>query len=497
MIDLSGLRGYVLEELLAALLHASGFDLLVAETQDPVALCKQGNGLRVRGRGADHQVDVLGQLRLRLPFSYPIRLFVEAKHRGKPTGLADVRNALGVISDVNEHYSTALAASATPAYVRYHYRYALFSASGFTNDAQQFAIAQQISLVDLRGPGFRWITDAATRIAEALFEIAQSAGLETFPVGQMREALRRALGTWPLEVAEDVQHYSRAATKARTTVDTEESAERLPPDRLAGVAAQAADIDGRLYFGFTDRPFLLVLQPDEPAEAAAVLVPGARQVLTDLRFAGSSTDTGDWTLTTVTNEGSLTFRLALPPLLEELVFDQAAPGESIDELPGVRAVVVALGDQDSELVFEPIRDEERPSDESNESRRDYRRRVRLDPDLAVPGAEPDKQTPTWTSEAAHELVARLRAEHWPHAEIIEFAASRGGVIGRDDVYEIAQYPADRMLRGFTRPTARIAKEIIRDGLLPRGAEMPLTTHYASGVVATHWTVPTEFTWLLA
>jgi hypothetical protein len=42
------LRGYVLEELLAFLLQDSGYTLLVHVNQDPDALCRGGNGLRVQ-----------------------------------------------------------------------------------------------------------------------------------------------------------------------------------------------------------------------------------------------------------------------------------------------------------------------------------------------------------------------------------------------------------------------------------------------------------------
>ncbi len=137
MISHAALRGYVLEELLAWLLQRSGYSLLVDESQDPAALCKTGNGLRARGRGADHQVDVLGELDWPIPFSLPVRLFLEAKYRSGPVGLAEVRNALGVINDVNEHYSTAAAAACKTPYRRCHYRYALFSTSGFTPEAVQ------------------------------------------------------------------------------------------------------------------------------------------------------------------------------------------------------------------------------------------------------------------------------------------------------------------------------------------------------------------------
>lgn len=495
VIRLSALRGYVLEELLAALLKNSGYDLLVDESQDPVVLSNQGNGLRVRGRGADHQADVLGQLRLRLPFMHPVRLFVEAKHRDAPTGLADVRNALGVVNDVNEHYSTALAAQSASRYVRYQYRYALFSASGFTDDAQRFAIAQQISLVDLRGPAFAWILDSAARIAEALLTLAEFARLGSFPVGQMRQALRFALGTWPFGDGSDAPlKYSDAASSARNAQGASGTADSLPPDRLADIAAQAADLDGRLYLGFTDSPFLLVLQPDDSAETEAVLDSSQERIAVELRFAGETTDRGDWTLTSVDHDREVTLRIALPPAFEELLLEPVDRTDSRQESATVRTVTIALGEEDGELVFQPARDP--GSRAATELAPDYRRRSRLDPTLAS-HTDLGETSAEWTAAATNELLLRLRYENWPHAEIIEFAASHGGLIDRNDVYEIAGYAADRMLRGFTRPTNRIAKDLIRQGFIPRGVRMPLVTQYASGVAASHWTVPTEFTRLLS
>jgi hypothetical protein len=57
-------RGYVLEEVLANLLQANGYHLLVSERQDRDALRRGPHGLLVRGRGTDHQADVLGELTL-------------------------------------------------------------------------------------------------------------------------------------------------------------------------------------------------------------------------------------------------------------------------------------------------------------------------------------------------------------------------------------------------------------------------------------------------
>jgi len=82
---------------------------------------------------------------------------------------------------------------------RYHYRYVLFSVSGFSPEAQKFALAHQISLIDLQGSAFSDLRVNARNTARRLHGLASSAGLKSFPIKQMRHALRRALGTWSLD----------------------------------------------------------------------------------------------------------------------------------------------------------------------------------------------------------------------------------------------------------------------------------------------------------
>lgn len=85
-------------------------------------------------------------------FYFPLRLFVEAKALGRPVGLSHVRNAVGVIEDVNQKY-TRREVGRRPLRC-YSYRYALFSTSSFTGNAADFALAHQVSLIDLGGPSF-------------------------------------------------------------------------------------------------------------------------------------------------------------------------------------------------------------------------------------------------------------------------------------------------------------------------------------------------------
>lgn len=78
MVSRVGFRGYVLEEVLAFLIRNAGYRLLVDPSQGE-QLAYGRNGLVVVGRGGAHQVDVLGQLSWVPVFTFPIRLFVEAK----------------------------------------------------------------------------------------------------------------------------------------------------------------------------------------------------------------------------------------------------------------------------------------------------------------------------------------------------------------------------------------------------------------------------------
>src|SRR5258708_15522345 len=124
MIAETSLRGYLLEETLAWLLRDSAYELLTARESDP-ELEAHGAELKVRGRGAMHQVDVLGQFAFTPAFSLPVRLFLEAKFYHGTCGLGVIRNAFGVIQDVNQNYVADAHISGPRR--RFQYCYALFS----------------------------------------------------------------------------------------------------------------------------------------------------------------------------------------------------------------------------------------------------------------------------------------------------------------------------------------------------------------------------------
>lgn len=262
MASRESINGAVLEEALAYLIRNAGYQLLVDEQQDPDELRNRANGLVVRGRGTGHQVDVLGQLAWIPAFTFPLRLFVEAKWHGEvKTGLRTVRNAVGVIQDVNQNYFTAGVAHGGRARLvrRFTYCYSLFSTTGFTEPAEDMALAHQISLIDLSGPDFGPVREAVDQLGTLVFDRAGRVGRRANNPGQVRvipairRHMRRKLETWPVQVP-----FRRANADA----DIENLLGDLGEfDRSLGRLTAF----GEFFVGMVNGPFLLVLRADDPA----------------------------------------------------------------------------------------------------------------------------------------------------------------------------------------------------------------------------------------
>lgn len=159
-MNLGQIRGMLLEEAVLHLLRRSGYRTVDAPGDDPT-LCTVGAGLAVRGRGSEHQIDALADFVVHQPFSNPQRLMVEAKCYGSHyrVGIEVIRNAIGVLKDTSEFWVAGPGSIAGRR--RYHYQYAVFSASEFTAGAQRFAFAQDVYLFPLkRSRFFQPILDA-------------------------------------------------------------------------------------------------------------------------------------------------------------------------------------------------------------------------------------------------------------------------------------------------------------------------------------------------
>ena len=167
-------KGYLLESVLAKLLKVNGYDLVTSTDNEIENLPR--NGLNVKGRGGYHQFDSLGTFRITPPFVYPIRLFLEAKFYTNKVGIDRIRMGIDILQDVNTNYSTVEMTSEELKLPKYNYNYAIFSTSGFTEDAQILAIAHKIYLMDLSSGYYNWIRDFINQIVDRLFDINEIRG---------------------------------------------------------------------------------------------------------------------------------------------------------------------------------------------------------------------------------------------------------------------------------------------------------------------------------
>lgn len=160
-------RGYLLEIVLSKLIEINGYELVSVE--DNKEIFRRGNGLNVKGRGGFHQFDTMGRFKYTPPFSFPLRLFIEAKcYESHKVGIEIVRMGVGILNDINTNYSTVEMNQEQLSVAKYQYNYAIFSTSGFTEGARRFAIAHKIHLIDLSGHQYDGIRYLVWRIVEEL-----------------------------------------------------------------------------------------------------------------------------------------------------------------------------------------------------------------------------------------------------------------------------------------------------------------------------------------
>ena len=305
------LRGYLLEEALAWLLRNAGYRLLVHDSQDPDELVAKNGALHVKGRGAIHQADVLAEFALTPAFSLPIRLFIEAKFFSTPCGLPVVRNAHGVIHDVNENF---VHHGVSRPRRRYQYAYALFSASGFTHPSQDYGLAQQISLVDLSGESFSWLREAISSTAADLYALRNQHRVTRFPVNWMRKELRSRLGTAELA---DLNPEADGEHPTRTNAPRFRTAAR---EVLAAFAAQLRERErAELLLGFPAAPFILPLASDDPAGFLTYANQHPAHAVR-LRRRGSGSQ-GEWTVSPWSDGQGLDYQLtfSLPDHVESWI----------------------------------------------------------------------------------------------------------------------------------------------------------------------------------
>lgn len=317
------LRGYLLEEVLAYLIRNAGYKLLVDKSQDPRELRTRGNGLVVVGRGGVHQADVLGQLEWIPAFTFPIRLFLEAKFRKDRTGIDVVRSAIGIIDDLNQNYSPIRESGIL--INRYTYNYAVFSTSGFSKDAVNMAIAHKISLIDLSDESFCDLRKSIDSCAQGIISefgegsehsltrgAAENVSRDSL-IKQLRIFIRRELQTWPGEIEQPLQ-----ITESITNIFSSNT------EDLFKVVKEY----GELYIGMANGPFLLVLKASDNNAFKTFVGEQPKHEVT-ITWNKGVEERHTWIIKPVyENELSgYTLTFTLPDILAKLIFENINPEE--------------------------------------------------------------------------------------------------------------------------------------------------------------------------
>lgn len=291
------LRGYLLEEALSKLIENSGYSLITSNVLNKPDLypefVSRGNGLNLKGRGGIHQADVLGQFPFSLPFTYPVRLFLEAKFKSKITGIDVVRAGIGVLQDLNSNYQTIDLNGQDLLSQRYNYHYAIFSTSGFSRNAIKLAIAHRIHLIDLSGNEY---ADLRSKISEIAFQINRLREQEKFSLNQIRHIIRKKfVGLDNYEVQNQQIH-------------------KILEDYVDFIL----NYDD-LYLASTNSPFTVLLKPTDTYFKS--YLGSSRETTFDVRITWDYGENRDYWYIYV-YELKTTFTFVLPRLLSDYIFKQ-------------------------------------------------------------------------------------------------------------------------------------------------------------------------------
>lgn len=288
-------KGYILEEALAYLIRTTGYDLITNPLSSDPDLSNLPNGLNLRGRGANHQIDVLGELKWIPAFNFPIRLMVEAKFRSAKTGINIVREQVGILSDVNENYFTVTDGNIKP---RYRYTSAIFSTSGFSKPAIDMAIAHQIPLIDLSGNSYRDLKEAINIFSETVF--SNSNTISKKKARLLVNYLRKKLRNFHSDENENINTHLKDAIDAlirKIRIDYKE-----------------------LFVGMSLGGFMLILKEDNLNTSNGFIRYAKEKPTHDVKINWSNTEPEKWIIRPKENSDyQLTFKL--PEKLRKWIYE--------------------------------------------------------------------------------------------------------------------------------------------------------------------------------
>lgn len=138
------------------------------------------------------------------------------------------------------------------------------------------------------------------------------------------------------------------------------------------------------------------------------------------------------------------------------------------EVASVQPAAAEMDDEDDEAVPGP--DKSRAATNVYEKLRADNERI-----LAEGGQIADTG---WTKESLRLALDQLPAVQ---KRVVMKAVENGGQISRAETYQVAQFPPNRSLKGFTRPVAGVMSQLREKGDLPESADALLSTIYDASI----------------
>jgi hypothetical protein len=253
-----------------------------------------------------------------------------------------------------------------------------------------------------------------------------------------------------------------------------------------------------------------VLQPDNPDTFDAFLKKSAAEINVNIRYSSGTGVGGEWVIVPQSRREDLAVRFGVPPLLESwLLAEDDVDRERVRLAKKMFFSSIAVfhhGNRLTQLRYRKVSRRPRTADEVFAEPVPALRRELAEPSLAFKGrpervdavgdaaAAPRREE--WTIEGLTELLRRLEQERPLQADVIRTAAQKRGRITRRQVYRLGGYDSNRSLRGFTRPSNRITRQLQQEGIVARGVDFPLRPVFDQSGQATHFVVPPELVRLL-
>lgn len=254
-----------------------------------------------------------------------------------------------------------------------------------------------------------------------------------------------------------------------------------------------------MLLGFVDAPFILVLSPEDTDSFVGLAAGRTEPLPVDIFWEAEGPLEGDWTIEHESDAGVVRLTFPLPDALQEVITvaseeEQRATASRAKAL--LSTITVYVEGRPIRLQYRRRRPTSARQEPAVERWADLRASFRRQKSLPPEPADADLSARGWNPLAVDELLHRLDQGSYVQGEIIRHAVALGGSVTREQIYDLAGYPPDRTLRGFSRPTSRLRDELVQEGLIPGSAAYPLEVDYGTGVTALQYKVAPEIAAIL-